>query len=65
LVGKAEGERPLGRPSRRWEDNIEMNLEETGCGSVWTASICPVTDSYEHGEEEKTFELRERRRGMS
>ena len=26
LVGKLEGERPLGRPRRRWEDNIKMNL---------------------------------------
>jgi hypothetical protein len=34
LVGKNEGERPLGKPSRRWEDNIEMNLKEIGCESV-------------------------------
>jgi hypothetical protein len=27
LVGKAEGKRPLGRPRRRWVDNIKMNLE--------------------------------------
>ena len=30
LVGKPESERPLGRPRRRWEDNIEMNLTEMG-----------------------------------
>jgi hypothetical protein len=30
LVGKAEGRRPLGRPRRRWADNIEMNLGEVG-----------------------------------
>jgi hypothetical protein len=30
LVGKAEGKRPLGRPRRRWEDNIEMDLQEVG-----------------------------------
>jgi hypothetical protein len=30
LVGKSEGKRPLGRPRRRWEDNIRMNLRETG-----------------------------------
>jgi hypothetical protein len=29
LVGKAEGKRPLGRPGRKWEDNIKMNLRET------------------------------------
>ena len=27
-VGKPEGKRPLGRPRRRWEDNIKMDLEE-------------------------------------
>ena len=32
LVGKPEGKRPLGRPRRRWEDNIEMDLEEVGGG---------------------------------
>jgi hypothetical protein len=35
LVGKPEGKRPLGRPRRRWEDNIRMDLKEVGCG-VWT-----------------------------
>jgi len=30
LVGKVEGKRPLGRPRFRWEDNIKLNLEETG-----------------------------------
>jgi hypothetical protein len=34
LVGKIEGKRPLGRPRRRWEDNIKMDLEEVGRGSV-------------------------------
>jgi len=37
LVGKPEGKRPLGRPRRRWEDNIKMDLQEVGCG-VWTGS---------------------------
>jgi hypothetical protein len=32
LVGKPEGERPLGRPRRRWEDNVRMDLQEVGCG---------------------------------
>ena len=32
LVGKPEGKRPLGRPRRRWEDNIKMDLEEAGRG---------------------------------
>jgi hypothetical protein len=32
LVGKLEGKRPLGRPRRKWEDNIKMNLQEVGYG---------------------------------
>jgi len=32
LVGKPEGTRPLGRPRRRWVDNIRMDLQEVGCG---------------------------------
>ena len=32
LVGKPEGKRPLGRPRRRWVDNITMDLQEVGCG---------------------------------
>jgi hypothetical protein len=34
LVGKREGTRPLGRPRRRWEDNIKMDLQEVGCGGM-------------------------------
>ena len=34
LVGKPEGKRPLGRPKRRWVDNIRMDLQEVGCGYV-------------------------------
>jgi len=34
LVWKPEGKRPLGRLGRRWEDNIKMDLQEVGCGSV-------------------------------
>ena len=38
LVGKPEGKRPLGRPRRRWEDNIKMDLQEVGggCGTGWS-----------------------------
>jgi len=32
LVGKPEGKRPLGRPRRRWVNNINMDLQEVGCG---------------------------------
>jgi hypothetical protein len=31
LVGKPEGKRPLGRPRKRWEDNIKMDLHKLGC----------------------------------
>ena len=34
LVEKPEGKRPLGRPSRRWDNNIKMDLQEVGCGVV-------------------------------
>ena len=34
LMGKLEGKRPLGRPRRRWEDNIKMDLQEVGCGGI-------------------------------
>jgi hypothetical protein len=34
LVGKPEGKRPLGRPRRRWEDNIKMDLQEVRCGGM-------------------------------
>ena len=35
LVGKPEGKRPFGRPRRRWEDNIKMDLREVGGGGDW------------------------------
>jgi hypothetical protein len=36
LVGKAEGKRPLGRPRRRWVDNVRMDLVEVGWGDDWS-----------------------------
>ena len=38
LVGKPERKRPLGRPRRRWDENIKTDLQEVGCG-VWTGAI--------------------------
>jgi hypothetical protein len=35
LVGKHEGKRPLGRPRREWEDNIETDLQEVGYGGMY------------------------------
>jgi hypothetical protein len=34
LVGKPEGKRPLGRPRYKWEDNIKMDVNETGWGGM-------------------------------
>jgi hypothetical protein len=34
LVGKPEEMRPLGRPRRRWEDKIRLDLQEVGCGDM-------------------------------
>jgi len=40
LLGKPEGKRPLGSPWRRWEDNINMDLQQVGCGGIdWTDLI--------------------------
>jgi len=35
LVGKPEGRRPLGRPRRRWKNNIKMYLQDVGWGTEW------------------------------
>jgi hypothetical protein len=35
LIEKPEGKKPLRRPRRRWEENVNMDLQEVGCG-VWT-----------------------------
>ena len=35
-MGKPEGKRPLGKPKRRWDDNIKMDLQNVGCrGMDW------------------------------
>jgi len=33
-VGKPDGKKPLGRPRRRWENNIKMDLQEVECGGI-------------------------------
>jgi hypothetical protein len=38
FMGKPEGKRPLGRPKRRWVDNIRMDLGEVGWGLDWSDS---------------------------
>jgi hypothetical protein len=44
LVGKPEGKRPLGRPRRRWEDDIRMDLQEVGCGVMDWIGLAQVRD---------------------
>jgi hypothetical protein len=54
LVGMPEGKRPLGRPRRRWKDNINRNLREIGInGANWIqlAQDGPVVGFCEHGNE--------------
>ena len=46
LVGKPEGKRPLGRPRRRWEDNIKLDLQEVGCGDTDWIELAQDTDSW-------------------
>ena len=46
LVGKPEGRRPLGRPRRRWADNIRMDLQEVGCGYMGWIGLAQDRDSW-------------------
>ena len=46
LVGKPEGERPLGRPRRRWENNIKMDLREVGGGCGDWMELAQDRDSW-------------------
>ena len=45
LVGKPEGNRPLGRSRRRWEDNIKMDIQEVGFGGGGMGSIDLAQDT--------------------
>jgi len=46
LVGNPEEKRPLGRPRRRWEDNIKMDLQEVGCGSIYWIELAQDRDRW-------------------
>jgi hypothetical protein len=46
LMGKPEGKRPLGRPRRRWEDGIRMDLREIGWGCVEWIQLDQDTDRW-------------------
>ena len=46
MMGKPEGERPLGRPRLRWEDNIKMELQEVRCGGMDWIKLAQDRDSW-------------------
>jgi len=46
LVGKPEGKRPLGRPRRRWEDNIKMDLQKNVEGFRDWVELAPDRDKW-------------------
>jgi len=46
LVGKPKGRRPLGRPRRRWVDNIRMDLQELGCGYMDCIGLAQDRESW-------------------
>jgi hypothetical protein len=46
LTGKPEGERPLGRPRRRWEYGIRMDLKEIGWGSAYWIQLAQYRDRW-------------------
>jgi hypothetical protein len=46
LVGKPEGKRPLGRPRRRWEDNIRMDLRGIGWGGMDLIDLAQDRDQW-------------------
>jgi hypothetical protein len=48
LMGKSEGKRPLGRPRRRWEDNIKMDLQEVGSGNMDWIELARDTNRRRH-----------------
>ena len=45
-MGKPEGKRPFGRRSRRWEDNIKMDLQEVGCEGMDWIELAEDRDSW-------------------
>jgi hypothetical protein len=46
LVEKPEGKRPLGRPRRKWKDNIKIDLQKVGCGSMDWIELAQYRDRW-------------------
>jgi len=46
LVWKPEGKRPLGKPRRRWKDNIKIDLQEVGCGGMDWIELAQYRDRW-------------------
>jgi len=46
LVGKLEGKRPMGRPRRRWDNNIKKGLQDVGCGGRDLIKLAQDRDSW-------------------
>jgi len=46
LKRKSEGKGPLGRPRRRWEDNIKMHFQEVGCGGMDWVDVAQDSDMW-------------------
>jgi len=46
FVGKPEGKGPVGRPRRRWVDNIRMDLQEVGCGYMYWIGLTQDRDRW-------------------
>jgi len=44
--GKPEGKRPLGRPRRRWENNIKMDFQDLGCGGMDWIELAQDSDRW-------------------
>jgi len=45
-AGKPEGKRPLGRPRRKWEDNIKMDFPEVECEGMYSIKLAEDRDSW-------------------